>query len=308
MANVTTIYACAQDGLYIFNKPGTAMEWLPGRRVLEGRRVVASWAEPGPPVRLLAAVGVEGDQEAGELLLSENGGRAWETALDAPVTSILGFESDPSRLYVGMAGGGIAASVDGGTSWGVLPGIMQGGSVRHMAQDLLDTQRFFALLEQDGTTSLLVGNPEQGEWQHLAISGPQALAQETGSGDLYAATSDGVQIGPDGGRMWDLLPGSPPEGTAIAAISGPRDTPPTLVVGTASALFLSPGGGDTWQAVDLPQPGGIAAIARDPERRDRLYAATAGGYLFESGNRGQTWEPVNEHPAGAITSLFVLRL
>ena len=34
MANVTTIYACARDGLYIFNKPGTATDWLPHRQAL----------------------------------------------------------------------------------------------------------------------------------------------------------------------------------------------------------------------------------------------------------------------------------
>jgi hypothetical protein len=63
-----------------------------------------------------------------------------------------------------------------------------------------------------------------------------------------------------------------------------------------------------WQAVDLPQSGSIAAIARDPERRDRLYAATASGYLYESGNRGQTWGPVNEDHLGGINAIFILRL
>src|SRR5436305_9459086 len=110
MANVTTIYACTQDGLYIFNKPGTLTEWLPPRRVLEGRQVLASWVEPGPPVRLLAAIGMDGDQEKGELLASDNGGRAWETVFDAPVTAILALGEDASRLYVGMSGGGLAAS------------------------------------------------------------------------------------------------------------------------------------------------------------------------------------------------------
>src|SRR5438128_8078601 len=138
MANVTTIYACAQDGLYIFNKPGTATEWLPHRQALEGRQALAAWAEPGPHVRLLVAVGVEGDQEAGELLLSESGGRSWQTSLDAPVTAILGFADNPSRLYAGMSGGGLAGSVDGGATWGVLPGIEQGGSIKQLALDFLE--------------------------------------------------------------------------------------------------------------------------------------------------------------------------
>ena len=54
--------------------------------------------------------------------------------------------------------------------------------------------------------------------------------------------------------------------------------------------------------------GGVTALARDPERRDRLYAATATGYLYESGNRGQTWQPINERPTGPVNSLYVIRL
>jgi hypothetical protein len=135
-----------------------------------------------------------------------------------------------------------------------------------------------------------------------------ALTQESGTGDLYAATQEGVQIGADRGLIWDLLPGSPAEAMAIAAIPGPADMPPSLVVGTASGLFASSDGGGVWQAIDLPQPGGITALARDPERRDRLYAATSTGYLYESGTRGQTWQPINEHPVGSANSLFVIRL
>ena len=76
MANATIIYACTQDGLLIFNKPGTLTEWLPPRMALEGRAVLSAWAEPGPPIRVLAAV-ANGDAGVGgmggELLLSACG-------------------------------------------------------------------------------------------------------------------------------------------------------------------------------------------------------------------------------------------
>src|SRR6476619_5112262 len=105
MANVTTIYACTAEGLYVFNKPGTSTEWLPPRHVLVGRPVLAAWAEPGPPTRLLAVASGETAEDAGELLVSMNGGRAWEISLDAPVTTITGLPNDLSRLYAGMSGG-----------------------------------------------------------------------------------------------------------------------------------------------------------------------------------------------------------
>src|SRR6476661_3922178 len=73
MANSTILYACTHTGLAIFNKPGTLPEWLPPRPVLQGKEVTSAWGEPGPPIRVLAAVD-------GALQLSENGGRTWEPA------------------------------------------------------------------------------------------------------------------------------------------------------------------------------------------------------------------------------------
>src|SRR2546423_5670190 len=77
MANSTIFYACTPDGLAIFNKPGTAPEWLPPRLVLKGREVTSAWAEPGPPIRALAAVD-------GILMVSESGGGHWEAVVPPP--------------------------------------------------------------------------------------------------------------------------------------------------------------------------------------------------------------------------------
>lgn len=321
MANATIIYACTRSGLAIINKPGTLTEWLPSRMVLEGRAVLSVWAEPGPPIRVLASVStIEAGVESmgGELLLSENGGRSWDVRLDAPVTDIVGSEGDPPLLYAGMAGGGMASSVDGGTTWGILPGFQDGGSVRSILADREERGRFYVLLDLGGgETALLDGKLldeggawelETNEWRRQSIEGVQAFAQDIAMGDLYAATHEGVYMSADKGDTWSPLPGAPTGGSAISAILGARDEPPALVVGTPSVLFVSPDGGGTWQQADLPQQGGVTAIARDPERRDRLYAATSTGYIFESGNRGQSWQGVNAEPVGEISYLYIIRI
>src|SRR5438105_3276406 len=182
MANSTIIYVCTQDGLAIFNKPGTLTEWLPPRRVLDGRVVLSAWADPGPPIRVWAAVGGHGEEASGpgsgapaermlkpglpasagplpeaqrrrsdarenQLLLSENGGRDWASKLDAPVTAVLGMADDPNRLYVGMQNGGLAGSVDGGETWGVFPGLERAGAVRLLVANRSEPGRFYALLD-----------------------------------------------------------------------------------------------------------------------------------------------------------------
>jgi hypothetical protein len=319
MANATIIYACTQDGLLIFNKPGTLAGWLPPRMVLKGRAVLSAWAEPGPPIRVLATA-VDSESEGigmgGELLLSENGGRDWQVRLAAPVTTITGLADDHSRLYAGMAAGGMAGSADGGNTWGILPGFEEGGSVRSILADSKEPGRFYVLLDLGGgEMALLDGKLREGaweletrQWRRQAIDGVQALSQDALTDDLYAATPDGVYMSADKGDTWSPLPGSPAGGSAILAIPGPQDAPAALVVGTPSALLVSPDGGGIWQQADLSQPGGVIALARDPERRDRLYAAISTGYIFESGNRGQSWQSVNGEPAGQVSHLFVIRI
>ncbi|HYO50843.1 MAG TPA: hypothetical protein VEW94_13410 [Chloroflexia bacterium] len=180
MANATIIYACTPDGLVILTRPGTLPEWLPPRRVLVGRHLASVWGEPGPPIRVLAVAN-------GELLLSENGGRSWETV-------------------------------------------------------------------------------------------------EVGSAVISASQ------------------------VAMLAVPGAEGKPPALVVGTASGLAVSPDGGASWQVIEMPQQGGVVALARDPERRDRIYAATDTGYVFESGNRGQAWQQVNATPLPPVSYLYVVRI
>jgi photosystem II stability/assembly factor-like uncharacterized protein len=193
MANSTILYACTDDGLAIFNKPGTLPEWLPPRMVLQGKVITAVWAEPGPPIRVLVDV-------QGTILLSENGGRTWE---DAPSDSKIPLDD----------------------------------------QSAIDYE---ASLPQDHQ--------------------------------------------------------------ALVAIPGATGVPPALVVGTKDGLQGSPDGGVTWHSPELPHGGGVTALARDPERRDRLYAATSTGYLYESGNRGQSWQSINAQPVAPVRCICVIRI
>ncbi len=307
MANATIIYACAADGLAILNKPGTLPEWLPPRRALNGRVVRSAWGEPGPPIRVLAVAG-------GDLLLSENGGRTWEavggqgeTAGQSPVTSLF-CAGEPEKLYAGTQAGDLLASQDAGVTWNRLPMLPLRGDVLALFAGRTVPELFFLLQQQDGDNALFKGNPQNGQWQPLPAKGVTAIAQDAASGMLYAGTNVGVRVSDDAGTSWLPLVGSPHDGLAILAIPGATGKPASLVAGTASGLQVSPDGGETWQGVKLPQAGAVSALAHDPERRDRLYAATHTGYLFESGNRGQSWQAINMGPLPAVSYLYVVRI
>jgi len=289
MANVTTIYACTEDGLAIFNKPGTLNEWLPPRRVLGGMPVLSVWAEAGPPVRVVAV-------QDGNLLVSENGGRAWEkVGTEQPAVAL--FPGETERKIYAALDSGLLSSDDGGSSWKVL------ASLPSPATGLITVGSVFYLTAND---TLYSGEPEKGTWRILVDGGVKAVSHDEGTGKLYAATSEGITESKDAGETWTTLPGSPADGAALLVVPGAAGKPPALVVGSSNGVVVSPDGGESWQPKDVR--GRVTALARDPERRDRLYAGTGDGYIFESGNRGQAWTQVNAVLLPPVISLFLVRI
>jgi hypothetical protein len=300
MANATILYACTAEGLVIVTKPGTLPEWLPPRRVLEGQAVTSVWAEPGPPIRVVAVA-------SGALMVSENGGRTWVgMEIPSPVRSVIG-SGEPPLLIAAMQGGMLAASSSGAT-WEMLASLPAAGDI--LAFYAGNSQLYLIVgREGEGEIALLAGDPRMGNWRPLAGGNISAVAEDSATGRLYIALNEGIRVSGDSGESWEMLEGSPADVIALTAIPGAIGKPAAIVAGTRSGLWVNQDGGSSWQGVDLGEgETGVNALARDPERRDRLYAATSNGYLFESGNRGQTWERINPSPLPPASYLYVVRI
>ena len=289
MANVTTIYACTEDGLAIFNKPGTLNEWLPPRRVLGGMPVLSVWAEAGPPVRVVAV-------QDGNLLVSENGGRAWEK-IDTEQPAVALFPGDTERKIYATLDGGLLSSDDGGSGWREL------ASLPGDAKQLIKAGATFYLIAGG---SLYSGDPDSGNWRLLIQDAITSVGYDEGAGSLYTGSGDGMMKSEDAGETWTRLGSSPAIVNVLQVVPGAMGKPPALVAGTSHGITVSPDGGQNWHIGDIEQS--ITSFARDPERRDRLYAGTHEGYIFESGNRGQAWTPVNTAPLPPVISLFLVRI
>jgi photosystem II stability/assembly factor-like uncharacterized protein len=304
MANSTILYAGTDDGLAILNKPGTLPEWLPPRRVLQGSAVTSVWADPGPPIRV-AAIAV------GLLRVSDSGGRTWQD-VETPARPVaLCPASDnepPTTFYAIHTNGGITRTTDGGNTWNPLPELPLEVKQASLVSWRADGSMLLMERSSDGTGALLYGKPEEGTWQTL-LSGRLSSAAYAGpEGGIFATGKDGVQHSSDDGASWKVLPGGPREDSVMAAIPGAAGKPPALLVGTTIGIAVSQDGGESWHDATLPEAGRVVALARDPERRDRVYAALASGYLYESGNRGQSWEPINTQPLPGILTLYVIRI
>jgi hypothetical protein len=287
--------------------------------VLGGRAIASVWAKPGLPVSVLAVSG-------GELLASRDGGRTWQPVpVEAPATAIW-QTGDPPRLYVSMEGGRLTVSEDHGESWTDLPPVGRTGKARALMADPNRPGWVYALWEQspapntgdggDGGLETLVlrGSPERGEWHPVLAGLVRAIACDASTGFVYAATGVGVQVSADAGVSWLVLPGSPVNGLCMVVTPGPANKPPALLVGSPEGLHISYDGGESWLSYDLRsqlglglQSPAIVALTRDPQRRDRLYAATDESYLFESGNRGREWQQINAEPLPTVSCLYVIR-
>lgn len=318
MAKSTILYACTSGGLAIFNKPGTLLEWLPPRMVLEGQEVTSVWGEPGPPIRVLTTTN-------GTLMLSENGGRTWSNVtlptsnIDSPVMALF-YEPTTDVLFAVRYNGHLAMSADEGATWEPLPSLPAEGCPLslQLTHKTKHDNHFYFLLGESERNVLYLGNPNHGDWRELASDTleehePCVLSVASDSGNLYALTLGGVLTIDVEGRedktvSAKLLAGSPANGQTLVVIPGSDPAQPALIVGTSDGIQTSAGGGTTWQTAQLPNSGGVAAVERDPERRDRLYAGTDTGYIFESGNRGQTWQTVNPTPTHPIQCLYVVRI
>ena len=185
----------------------------------------------------------------------------------------------PIRVLV-AADGGLLLSESGGRMWEeVGPQDLEGRIVS---------------LDHDEGRHLLLAMKDDGS---LWVSSDGGVTWEAGSNEEKRESEKGADYGallPVGTLAWVEIPGA---GGSV-----------TLVAGTSDGLQVSEDGGNTWSAAALPREGEVTALARDPERRDRLYAATATGYLFESGNRGRSWEAINDEAVGSVGAMFVLRI
>lgn len=142
-----------------------------------------------------------------------------------------------------------------------------------------------------------------------------ALVQVGDPPAVCVSAEDGRRaVSHDGGVTWSALEGAATteevssDAQVALVLPGPAGKPPALIRGTQSGLDVSADGGETWGSVDLPVPGGVVALARDPERRDRLYAATESGFLLESGDRARTWHVINASPLPSASYLFAIRI
>ena len=229
--------------------------------------------------------------EPATLFISEDGGASWsersgfravpesgEWGFHAPtrdshVRDLRASPGDATTLYGGIEVGGVVRSQDGGYTWEQLPG-----------------------LDDDiHCISLGAGIPQR----------------------VYAATASAPFRSDDGGNKWELINGDLQRRYTLHIAAAPDDADLVLVTVSENARRKSPqfyrstDGGRNWQIVAGLGEGEeaedmVVAFDWDVRSPSRVYAGTDGGNLYQSIDRGETWEqlPV-DLPSVAVGALAV---
>jgi photosystem II stability/assembly factor-like uncharacterized protein len=201
------------------------------------------------------------------------------------VASIAADPSDPNRVYVGAASGGVWKSVNGGLNW----------------EPVFDDQPVASI----GAVALDPSNPE-------------VVWVGTGEGNPRNSVSvgNGIYRSPDGGRTWRHL-GLEETRHIHRVVVHPRD-PDTVWVAALGqvwgenperGVFKTTDGGRTWRKVLYANPRtGAADLVMDPRNPRKLFAAMwdfrrwpwafrsggPGSGVFVSDDGGETWKRLTE--------------
>jgi hypothetical protein len=263
------------------------------------------WLAPGHPSE--AGVWYAGTSPQG-LFRSEDGGATWagvdgfndhprrkewcggdqDGTPDGPkLHSILVDPRDPKHMYIGMSGGGVFESSDGGADWRPLnrgvrvdflpdPDPEFGHDPHCVRLHPLQPDRIY---QQNHTGIYRLDRPAE-RWTDIGATMPKSVGAIGFPVALHPADPETLWVFPmDGGSVW------------------PRVSP-----GGKPAVYQSTNGGRTWRRRNIGMPAAQAwwTVKRQAMTTDRMakvgvYFGTTSGELWGSRDEGATWKCLAQH-------------
>jgi photosystem II stability/assembly factor-like uncharacterized protein len=288
-----TLFAAGQNawfGAAVWRSPDLGRTWTLSSEGLtygdEGPAIRSIWQLKPARGKLYAGVDPAG------LFVSADGGQNWSPVSrplselpqasawqpgkgGLPVHSIVPDPAGPGRWWIGLAGGGVLYTGDGGDTW------------------------------EARNPSLPGAAPFRSQ---------KLLAAPGGSGLLYQQHHAGVFRSADGGRTWlDITAGLPTRfGFGLALHPRDPDSLYTVPITNANgsrhfpdgriAVWRSRNGGQSWIRLTggLPETPAFVSVLREGLATDSLepagvYFGTTGGHLLASNDEGETWTSPAPH-------------
>ena len=249
---------------------------------------------------------------------SLNGGASWRRMVkldqvdDLALDSIVVDGANPSTVFVGawrigLSGGGLWASHDGGQNWKNVEAL-RGQSIRSLAQAPSNPNVLFA-----GTLEGVFRSTDGGvAWNLISPPGSKEIHEvESLAVDpvdpnvVYAGTWHLPWKTVDGGKNWKNIKQGVIEDSDVFSIILDSARRSTVYLSACSGIYKSDNAGDLFHKVE-----GIPADARrtrvlmqDPGNRDAVYAGTTEG-LYKTTDAGKTFKRLTS-PDVIVNGVFI---
>jgi photosystem II stability/assembly factor-like uncharacterized protein len=197
---------------------------------------------------------------AGQVYISQNGGRTWANAgppLPFPgwVVSSLRFDPNhPGRIWAALrgvwGGGHVASSDDLGRTW---------------------------------ISRALAGLPNEPIYALALVPGHD--------GRIFAGTVSGVYGSEDGGKSWRYLTADLPEVQKVTSLLVDPDQPDSVTAGTWRRAYRSEDAGRSWAGVfeGMVLDSEVFSLTPVPGKPGEVWASTC-GWVYVTHDRGAKWE------------------
>lgn len=234
---------------------------------------------------------------------STDGGSSWRTLTGWRTEEILCVVPDPvdSAVIYAATPFGVFKTTDDGATWVKKANGFKKWFMQRMIMDRDNRSVLYAASEDDMYRSTDAGE----HWSPLHVGGPVrpdgrpgrpeilSLLQHPGNPDIIIAgqEDDGIKYSTDRGRSWSAA--RVPFSTSIYALGASVDGHDLYAAGWKSGLWRSEDAGATWAQI-WPAEGveAIYSIAVDPDDSSHLLTGTVGSGVFESRDRGRTWQSI----------------
>ncbi|MBU5615194.1 RCC1 domain-containing protein [Geomonas azotofigens] len=201
--------------------------------------------------------------------------------------------TDANTVYVGLQGGGVYKSTDGGGFWTPVNRGLGSLFVRALAIDPGNRQVVYA-----ATSSALYKSVNGGSsWQLNSSMYPRSIVfDRADSRNIYVIDGGYFRKSSDSGATWSSSNAGLLPGLLNALAVDPRNGG-TLYAGLDTGVYKSVDGGGSWTVAGSGMEGReVLSVVVDPVSGGTIYAETRKSDVFKSSDGGATWSQVLDAP------------